>query len=222
MRRSGFRSLAASSVYRRGIAGVLGDAGMTVVASVEGQADLVAAPGPADVALVDVGLPGLMPFIGGRSGGPRVLLLVSSADDADVILGLRHRPDGLLSRDAAPEEFVAAVTAVAHRGVWVSPGLLDTVLGLATSAAVRRGVASSAGDRHRHLSPREREVLALVAAGHSNRGVAAQLFIAENTVKNHMRSILEKLGLGSRVEATLYAVSTGMVGSADSEEFTQS
>jgi DNA-binding NarL/FixJ family response regulator len=67
------------------------------------------------------------------------------------------------------------------------------------------------------LTPREKEVLQLVAQGATNREIASQLFIAENTVKNHLRNILAKLHLSNRVEAAAYALREGLIGSPSSE-----
>lgn len=203
---------AASPIYRRGIAAVLQERGMEVVASAADGTALSAAR-PADVVLVQPELPGLVGALRALStvpDRPKVILLVGPAEPLAVGAALRHGPAGLLLQDAGADEFEAAVQAVSGGGGWISAALVPLVLPLAVSGALRAAIEDSAAGT---LSRREREVLVLVASGHSNRKVASELFIAENTVKNHVRKILEKLDLNSRVEATLWAVSTGLIDS---------
>lgn len=205
---------AVSPIYRRGIAAVLQEYDVHVAAPVADGDELLAA-GDADVVLAQAqlpGLPGAMRGLQARSDRARVILLLASDESLDVGAALRHSPAGLLLQDAGSEEFLAAVQAAAAGWGWVSAALVPEVLRLAVTGAFRQSIGDvTAGV----LSRREREVLILVATGRSNRRVAAELFIAENTVKNHVRHILAKLGLSSRVEATLYAVSIGLVDSGE-------
>lgn len=205
---------AAGPIYRRGIAAVLLEDGIDVVASAA-DGDELAGAEAADVTVAQLELPGLAAAMRertARGARGRIVLLLASAEPEVTTSALRHGPAALLLHDAGPDELLSAVRAVAAGSGWISGGLVSTVLGQARSGAVRESIARTASGS---LSPREREVLVLVAAGHSNRAVAAELFIAENTVKNHVRHILAKLELSSRVEATLYAVSTGLIDSAD-------
>ncbi len=203
---------AASPIYRRGIAAVLQERGMEVVAAAADGDELSAAVA-ADVVLVQPELPGLVGALRALStipNRPKMIMLVGPAEPLAVGAALRHGPAGLLLQDAGADEFEAAVRSVSAGGGWISAPLVPLVMPLAVAGALRAAIEDSAAGT---LSRREREVLALVASGHSNRKVAAELFIAENTVKNHVRKILEKLNLSSRVEATLWAVSTGLVDS---------
>lgn len=205
---------APSPIYRRGISAVLVENGIHVVASAADGTELLAAEAT-DVVVAHLELPQIgdaMRELAARSRRTRVILLLGSSEDPTVDAALRLGPAAMLLQDASPAELIAAAHAVMSERGWIASGLATAVLRQARSGiARRRTIDATAG----LLSRREREVLVLVAAGHSNRQIAHRLFIAENTVKNHVRHILAKLELSSRVEATLYAVSVGLVGAGD-------
>ncbi|MGQ9525861.1 MAG: LuxR C-terminal-related transcriptional regulator [Armatimonadota bacterium] len=106
---------------------------------------------------------------------------------------------GCIAKSAPPERLVEAVRTVAAGGLWAGPGLSAYFI-----ASVRRGL--SAPTQTTQLTPREMDVICLVADGLSNRQIAGRLGLSEQTVKNHLSRILDKLGLESRVELALYAV----------------
>lgn len=200
--------VAAQPMYRRGVVALLREHGIGIGSSADGTALL--ADDSADVVLLEHGLPevenALQAF--GSDFASRVLLLLPSSEQRVVADALQFQCGGLLLRDVADHELHAAVIAVAGGSGWISPGLVGSVQRFAVAGALGQSAAEAGSQA---LTRREREVLVLVAAGHSNRRIAADLFIAENTVKNHVRSILEKLDLRSRVEATRYAVAVGLV-----------
>ncbi len=160
-----------------------------------------------DVVLLDVRMPGrtgietcselkaLMP-------SARIVMLTASDEESDLYDAVKSGASGYLLKDASIDEVARAVRLVADGQSLISPAmavkLLDEFKQLAGS-----GSAPVAAPR---LTERELEVLRLVARGHSNREIARMLFISENTVKNHVRNILEKLQLHSRMEAVMYAV----------------
>ena len=138
-------------------------------------------------------------------------MLTVSDEEADLYDAVKNGASGYLLKDASIDEVAQAVRLVADaiRSVWagqsrISPSMASKLL---TEFAA---MSKSADERPQmpapRLTDREMEVLRLVAQGLNNRDIAKQLFISENTVKNHIRNILEKLQLHSRMEAVMYAV----------------
>lgn len=115
------------------------------------------------------------------------------------LVAFRSSARGCIAKSAPPERLVDAVRAVAAGGLWAGPGLTAQWI-----ASVRRGL--TAPGRTASLTAREIEIVGLVAEGLPNREIADRLSISEQTVKNHLSRILDKLGLESRVELALYAV----------------
>ena len=149
-----------------------------------------------DVILLDMLLPGLdgievLHELRRREFPGRVLVVTSFTDR--LVAAIRAGARGYLSKDVAPEALVAAVRAVAAGHVLLEPDALPALTGTPLSA----------------LTARERDVLTLLAEGRSNREIARALLVAEKTVKTHVSSILQKLGLADRTQAALYAVRSG-------------
>ena len=139
------------------------------------------------------------------------LMLTVSEDSEDLFAAVRAGATGYLLKEVSIEDVGEAVRAV-HRGhSLISPSMASKLL--AEFNALSRRVEEQQGVAPR-LTDRELEVLRLVAKGLSNREIAAELVIAENTVKNHVRNILEKLQLRSRMEAAMYAVREKLVDTA--------
>lgn len=198
--------VSAHPMYRRGIVAALREHDIETVRSVADGNEL-SATDRFDVVLIELGLPGVQTVL--SYAGSRTIIVLPTNRPQAVQEAVRVQCAGLLRRDVAAEELRAAVLAVAGGTGWISPILATSVIALAAADGADNQPAA-----HRQLASitrREREVLVQVAAGHSNRRIAAELFISENTVKNHVRSILEKLDLRSRVEATRYAVAVGLV-----------
>ena len=132
----------------------------------------------------------------------RIVMLTASDEETDLYDAIKAGASGYLLKDASIDEVAKAVRLVADGQSLISPAmavkLLDEFKQLASSGAATVTVP--------RLTDRELEVLRLVARGSSNREIARDLFISENTVKNHVRNILEKLQLHSRMEAVMYAV----------------
>jgi DNA-binding NarL/FixJ family response regulator len=154
-----------------------------------------------DVVLLDLVMPGAGGVAAIRAlkdagAEAAVLVLTSFASDDQVIPAVQAGAAGYLLKDVDPSEVEAAVRTV-HRG----EGLLHPRVAARVMAEVRN-VRSPLDE----LTPREREVLALLGAGHTNAQLAAELFISEKTVKTHVSSILAKLRLPDRTAAALYAV----------------
>ena len=207
------------ALFRRGLGLVLGAApDIEVVGEASHGAEAVdrAAELQPHVVVMDVRMPGM----GGieatrriRQAQPatRVVMLTGSAEDDDLLGALRAGATGYLLKEISIEEIAPAVRAIARGQALVSPTMAARLV--AEFNALSRRV----DEQHDHaprLTDREIEVLRLVARGCSNREVAAELVIAENTVKNHVRNILEKLQVRTRMEAALYAVRERLVDTA--------
>jgi DNA-binding NarL/FixJ family response regulator len=171
--------------------------------------ELVTSTAP-DVALLDL----VMPRLGGleairriREAAPatRVLVLTSFADDDTVLPAVRAGAAGYLLKDVQPPELVSAIRTV-HAGEALLAPAVATML--VEQLAAEDGHGEPRGE---HLTPREREVLALVARGRANKLIARDLGVSERTVKTHVSNILGKLNLTDRTQAAVYAVRHGIV-----------
>ena len=165
----------------------------------------------ADVVLVAMDLPdatGPEVCVALRREHPtaRVVMLVADENDADLASAVRAGANGYLLEDCSTDELVEAVRVVADGGSLLSPAMAGRLLH-EFATLVRRTDA----DESATLTRRELEVLSLVAEGLGNRAIAERLFISENTVKNHLRNIHEKLQVHTRMEAVVRAVREGLL-----------
>jgi two-component system NarL family response regulator len=160
-----------------------------------------------DVVLMDV----RMPTLGGikatqqiREVVPtaKVIMLTVSDDEDDLFGSIKAGATGYLLKEISIDEVADAVRGVMAGQSLISPSMASKLLNEFANLSQKADKGTPAP----HLTDRELEVLKLVAEGMSNREIAEKLEIAENTVKNHVRNILEKLHLHSRMEAVLYAV----------------
>jgi DNA-binding NarL/FixJ family response regulator len=158
-----------------------------------------------DVMLLDLQLPSVdgveaLRMLRDRSNPTRVLVLTSFTEPAKVVPALRAGAAGYLFKDVEPEALAQAIRAVHAGQVLLEPEV---------AAALLEG--DSDDGRAGALTEREREVLAEIARGRSNREIARALVLSEKTVKTHVSSILAKLGLADRTQAALFAVRSGLV-----------
>ncbi len=197
-------------LFRRGLTMLLAvEPGLEVVGEagdgVEGT--VLAETAAPDVVLLDVRMPkrsGIEACLAIKQSVPsaKIIMLTVSDEEADLYEAVKSGASGYLLKDSSIEEVAQAIRVVADGQSLISPSmaikLIDEFKQMArpereTGPALR-------------LTDRELDVLRLVAQGHSNKEIAARLFISENTVKNHVRNMLEKLQLHSRMEAVMYAV----------------
>ncbi|MCM3882637.1 response regulator transcription factor [Frankia sp. R82] len=180
----------------------------------DGQEALSLASGTLpDIVLMDVRMPGRDGIAAAsaiRRAVPRtrIVMLTMSDEESDLFEAIKAGAVGYLLKSIPPHEVADAVRAVHNGQSLISPSMASKLM--VEFATMARG----SDDRPRapapHLTARELEVLRLVAEGRANREIARKLFISENTVKNHVRNILDKLQLHSRMEAVMYAVRQGL------------
>jgi DNA-binding NarL/FixJ family response regulator len=166
-----------------------------------------------DVVLVDLMMPGRELHDGIEAidrlrqlpSPPRTLVLTSFAGDDKVLPALRAGAAGYLLKDVDPADLEAAIRTVHRGGALLAPSVATRVLDQATGSR-----PSPEQERLDEVTPREREVLALLGRGLSNRQIAADLYVSEKTVKTHVSSILTKLRVADRTQAALFAVRQGL------------
>ena len=176
------------------VAGEAGDGPETV--------ELAAALVP-DVILLDLKLPvldglGVLAELRDRGLPSRTLVLTSVSDQASVTVAMRAGAAGFLYKDVDPDALVRAVRSVHDGNTVLAPEAAGSLVRSRTRATAVAGLDA--------LTAREREVLAQVAEGRSNREIARLLHMSEKTVKTHVSSVLAKLGVADRTQAALYAV----------------
>jgi DNA-binding NarL/FixJ family response regulator len=160
-----------------------------------------------DVLLIDLGHERIAPALRDLARSPRAPAIVVLTDQPRGMLsdaGLRSGVRAVLPRDATAEEVIAAIEAAAAGLVVLHPDSAEALQAVASSAGRVRSSAQP-------LTPRETEVLAMMAEGLGNKIIAARLGISEHTVKFHIASIFAKLGAGSRTEAVTVGVRTGLI-----------
>jgi len=167
-----------------------------------------------EVVLMDIRMPGLDGIAATRQlsvemkDGPRVLVLTTFGLEEYVYEALRAGASGFLLKDVPPEQLIAAVHVVARGDALLDPAITRSVIeAFASRPTARRDLAG----RLEELTPREREVFALVARGLSNAEIAGELVVGDGTVKTHVAHLLLKLGLRDRVQAVIYAYEAGVV-----------
>ncbi|MFC4554754.1 response regulator [Georgenia faecalis] len=170
------------------------------------------ATGDVDVLLLDLRMPrrdgiATLEALAERGSPVPVLVLTTFDDDELVLRALRAGAKGYLLKDVTLDQLVGAIRTLADGGTLLQPGLTDRLF--RAVAARPAGVAGI--ERPEPLTPRERDVLRLAAAGYSNTEIAASLYLAPGTVKNHLSSVFGKLGVRDRTRAVLRALDLGLL-----------
>ena len=142
---------------------------------------------------------------------PRVLVLTTFDTEADAFAALQAGASGFLLKNVPPEEMLTAIRVVASGDSVVAPSITRRLLDRFAGQLVPRHGGDTTVKAVADLTEREREVLLLVAQGRSNAEIAAELYVAEATVKTHVGRILTKLGLRDRVQVVVLAYESGLV-----------
>ena len=205
------------ALVRKGIEELLQSRGVQVVASVGSGEEGVrrARELSTDLILLDVKMPGVsgietLKQLRASGIGAVVVMLTMSREDADLGAALRGGARGYLLKDIEPEELVPALEAALRGDSVVAPEMVGTLARLVGSDAGPQREARRAAAPFAELTPRELEILECVADGYSNKMIARALEITDGTVKLHVKAILRKLGMRSRVEAAVAAVEHGL------------
>ena len=165
-----------------------------------------------DVVVMEVRMPGVDGVTATRAireqdDAPPVLVLTTFEDEEVLAGALRAGAAGFLLKGAPAEDLQRAVRTVAAGGSWLDPAVIGRVL----ATYREQPPAATPSDALDVLTPREREVLALVGAGLSNSEIAADLVLGEGTVKTHIGHVFAKLGLRDRAAAVVFAFDHGLV-----------
>jgi two-component system, NarL family, nitrate/nitrite response regulator NarL len=159
-----------------------------------------------DILLLDLRMPekdglGVLEEINFDSMATRVIVLTAAEDDRDVVRAMRLGARGVVLKQSASDLLLKSIRKVADGEIWLDNRMTAEVID-----AFKK--SSEAGQRREKplLSDREKEIVQLVAQGFRNREIGEKLFISEQTVKNHLHNIFDKLGVSDRLELALYAI----------------
>jgi len=206
------------AVFRRGLCLVLEmEDDITVVGeAADGEeAALLAEQLAPDLMLMDVRMPRVSGIEATRRladsmPATRIVMLTVSDEEDDLYEAVKAGASGYLLKEISIEEVADAVRSVMAGNSLITPSMASKLLS-EFGALARQASGRPSGSHVPRLTDREIQVLRLVATGRGNRDIAGELFISENTVKNHVRNILEKLHLHSRMEAVMYAVKENII-----------
>jgi len=159
-----------------------------------------------DILLLDLRMPekdglGVLEEVNFDSTPTRVIVLTAAEDDRDVVRAMRLGARGVVLKQSASDLLVKAIHKVFDGEIWLDNRMTAEVIDAFKKSA-------EAGQRREKplLSDREKEIVQLVAQGFRNREIGEKLFISEQTVKNHLHNIFDKLGVSDRLELALYAI----------------
>lgn len=202
-------------LFRAGLTSALRGAGYDVVGeAADGEAAVaVAEIQQPDIVLLDVLMPGMsgidaLAKIQAVAPEAAIVLLTGSESEEDLVEGVKLGARGYIVKDMPFDQLVVSINQVANGGAAISPVMAGKLFDVLRQLVVHHDMV---GARKPTLTGREIEVLEMVSEGRTSRQIGDLLFISENTVKNHIRNILDKLGLHSRNEAVLYAVRENLI-----------
>lgn len=202
-------------LFRAGLTAALEGAGYEVVGeAANGEAAVALAESELpDLVLLDVLMPGesgidALQKIHAVSPNSAIVLLTGSESEEDLVSAIKLGARGYIVKDMPFDHLVMSIDNVASGGAAISPVMAGKLFDVTRQLVLHQDLV---GVRKPSLTSREIEVLEMVADGKTSREIGDLLFISENTVKNHIRNILDKLGLHSRNEAVLYAVRENLI-----------
>lgn len=201
------------TLFRVGLEGLLASRGINIVASVGSGQDcmqLIDELSP-EIVLLDMRMPGInglsvLKTIREHNQEIPVVMLTTSTEESDLLESLRSGAQGYLLKDMEPDELVLALRDIVGGKTVVAPDLAPI---LAKAVQGNPETTEKETSPFSELTPRETEILGLLAEGQSNKAIARNLGISDGTVKLHVKAILRKLNVHSRVEAAVMAVEYG-------------
>lgn len=195
------------TIFREGLCKLLeAEDDISVVGQAQSGAECLALAGKLkpDVVLLDLMMPDrngleVLSALGAPGGEVRTIVLTASEDERDYVEAVRRGARGLVLKQAAAALLLEGIRKV-HRGeMWIDQRVAADVLKAISAPAPARGEKPL-------LTPREQEIVALVTQGFRNKEIAEKLSISEQTVKNHLHNIFDKVGVSDRLELALYAL----------------
>jgi len=172
-----------------------------------------------DVLLLDLRMPNLdglsaLQALQQTNKRTRVIVLTASEDKNEFVQAMKLGCSGIVLKQTAPDLIVKSIRKVHSGEIWLDSHTTAAVMRqFSTGQESSGGGQSTGGGKNRERSPlstREREIVALVAQGYKNKEMAEKMFISEQTVKNHLHNIFDKLGVSDRLELALYAIHKGL------------
>jgi two-component system, NarL family, nitrate/nitrite response regulator NarL len=171
-----------------------------------------------DVLLLDLRMPnldglGALQALAQVNKRTRVIVLTASEDKNEFVQAMKLGCSGIVLKQTAPDLIVKSIRKVHSGEIWLDSHTTAAVMRQFSTALEGSNGASAGNGKSRERSPlstREREIVALVAQGYKNKEMAEKMFISEQTVKNHLHNIFDKLGVSDRLELALYAIHKGL------------
>src|ERR1700685_2362890 len=171
-----------------------------------------------DVLLLDLRMPnldglGALQALQQVSQRTRVIILTASEDKNEFVQAMKLGCSGIVLKQTAPDLIVKSIRKVHSGEIWLDSHTTAAVMRQFSTALEGGHTSSSNSGKGRERSPlsaREREIVALVAQGYKNKEMAEKMFISEQTVKNHLHNIFDKLGVSDRLELALYTIHKGL------------
>jgi len=168
-----------------------------------------------DVLLLDLRMPNLdglsaLQALQQSNKATRVIVLTASEDKNEFVQAMKLGCSGIVLKQTAPDLIVKSIRKVNSGEIWLDSHTTAAVMRQFSSPADLAAAGGKGGRERSPLSQREREIVALVAQGYKNKEMAEKMFISEQTVKNHLHNIFDKLGVSDRLELALYAIHKGL------------
>jgi len=205
------------ALVRKGLEALLQSRGVEIAASVgSGQEGLEKARKlKPDIILLDMKMPGMtgpetLQALRASNIETPVLMLTMSREEHDLAEALRSGAQGYLLKDMEPDDLVPALNSAMTGDNVVAKELIGSLTRIVQGKTTDQELSSEEPEGLSNLTPRESEILVHIAEGQSNKVIARELDITDGTVKLHVKAILRKLGVHSRVEAAVIAVESGM------------
>jgi len=166
-----------------------------------------------EIVLLDISIPGmsgleLIPIIKQKSPETKIIMLTGNDEDETILKALRAGARGYLTKDTTSQGLIKSLKVVHEGEMWIERKLVKRIF--ETNGPVDINSAVRHKKNAQNLTPRERDVLRLLAKGSTNKEIAKDLFISEQTVKSHLNRIFRKLEVSRRLEAILYAIKKGL------------